>query len=371
MGFRFRRSVQLFPGVRLNVGKRGLSATFGAPGASFNVGSRGGRATIGIPGTGLSYSTKLFGGEAPAVWQPSAPASAPAPARVIASASVDKLTSASLQDFKVMLQTAEAQRRDLTTAYADAVRSLERLRGKRRRRNLPIVRAFFGKAIRRIGEEMQAIAEEGDGIEEMLRATRIDIAFDDGEAHVGYGALVRAYDALTRCHIAWDITSDRQVNRAAERSAASVAVDRKPVKLEYGTNELLRFEGRALRFPNANGEDLLIYPGMMLLARPDGAFAIIDLREVKLSAVGQKFIEDGAIPPDSIDAGFAWLKSNKDGTPDRRFNGNRQIPVRVYGEIAFKSKSGLNELYQFSNPAAANEFGLAFHNYVALLAAAS
>ncbi|MCW5716752.1 MAG: hypothetical protein KIS68_02860 [Bauldia sp.] len=52
----------------------------------------------------------------------------------------------------------------------------------------------------------------------------------------------------------------------------------------------------------------LIYPGMMLLARPDGAFAIIDLHEVKLSAVGQKFIEDGPIPADSTDAGFAWFK---------------------------------------------------------------
>ncbi|MCW5716753.1 MAG: DUF4236 domain-containing protein [Bauldia sp.] len=58
---------QLFPGVRLNVGKRGLSATFGIPGASFNLGPRGGQATVGVPGTGLSCSTKLFGGQEPTV----------------------------------------------------------------------------------------------------------------------------------------------------------------------------------------------------------------------------------------------------------------------------------------------------------------
>lgn len=57
MGFRFRRSVRLFPGVRLNVsGKSGLSASFGTRGAWLTVGRRGTRATMGIPGTGISYT---------------------------------------------------------------------------------------------------------------------------------------------------------------------------------------------------------------------------------------------------------------------------------------------------------------------------
>jgi hypothetical protein len=56
MGFRFHRSVRLLPGVRLNVSKSGLSASFGRRGAWFTVGPRGTRATVGIPGTGLSYT---------------------------------------------------------------------------------------------------------------------------------------------------------------------------------------------------------------------------------------------------------------------------------------------------------------------------
>ena len=61
MGFRFRRSVKLLPGVRLNVSTRGVSTSIGGPGATLNIGRRGTRATVGIPGTGLSYSTKLSG----------------------------------------------------------------------------------------------------------------------------------------------------------------------------------------------------------------------------------------------------------------------------------------------------------------------
>jgi hypothetical protein len=56
MGFRFRKSVKLLPGVRLNLSKSGISTTLGVRGASVNLSRRGRRYTVGLPGTGLSYS---------------------------------------------------------------------------------------------------------------------------------------------------------------------------------------------------------------------------------------------------------------------------------------------------------------------------
>jgi hypothetical protein len=56
MGFRFRRSVKLFPGLRLNFGKRGISASIGVRGAHVTYGPTGTRTTVGLPGTGLSYT---------------------------------------------------------------------------------------------------------------------------------------------------------------------------------------------------------------------------------------------------------------------------------------------------------------------------
>lgn len=63
MGFRFRKSVKLIPGVRLNIGKTGVSASIGGKGGSINVGKRGVRGTVGIPGTGISYSENLTPGD--------------------------------------------------------------------------------------------------------------------------------------------------------------------------------------------------------------------------------------------------------------------------------------------------------------------
>lgn len=57
MGFRFRRSMRLLPGIRINLSKTGASLTAGVRGAHVNIGKTGVHETIGIPGTGLSYRT--------------------------------------------------------------------------------------------------------------------------------------------------------------------------------------------------------------------------------------------------------------------------------------------------------------------------
>lgn len=57
MGFRFRRTIKIAPGVRLNLSKGGVSTSIGRRGATVNLSKRGSKATVGLPGTGLSYST--------------------------------------------------------------------------------------------------------------------------------------------------------------------------------------------------------------------------------------------------------------------------------------------------------------------------
>jgi hypothetical protein len=57
MGFRFRRSLKIAPGIRLNFSKRGTSLSLGGRGFTTNIGKRGTKTTVGLPGTGISYST--------------------------------------------------------------------------------------------------------------------------------------------------------------------------------------------------------------------------------------------------------------------------------------------------------------------------
>lgn len=60
MGFRFRKSVKIAPGVKLNFGKKSAGMSIGGKygGVSFNS-KTGARVRASAPGTGLSYSTKI------------------------------------------------------------------------------------------------------------------------------------------------------------------------------------------------------------------------------------------------------------------------------------------------------------------------
>lgn len=67
MSFRFRKSVKIAPGVRINFSKSGVSTSIGKRGAMVNISKRGTRVTTGLPGTGLSYSKLYKSQQRPAI----------------------------------------------------------------------------------------------------------------------------------------------------------------------------------------------------------------------------------------------------------------------------------------------------------------
>ena len=60
MPVRFRRTFTLFPGVKVNVSKGGMSITVGRKGFHLNFSKHGVRQTTGLPGSGISHTSYLF-----------------------------------------------------------------------------------------------------------------------------------------------------------------------------------------------------------------------------------------------------------------------------------------------------------------------
>lgn len=57
MGLRFRKSIKVAPGVKVNFNKSSVSTTIGSRGAHYTVNSKGRKTvSVGVPGTGLSYT---------------------------------------------------------------------------------------------------------------------------------------------------------------------------------------------------------------------------------------------------------------------------------------------------------------------------
>jgi hypothetical protein len=58
MGLRFHRSIELAPGMRINLGKRSMSVSVGVKGAHTTLRpGQTARTTLSLPGTGVSYTT--------------------------------------------------------------------------------------------------------------------------------------------------------------------------------------------------------------------------------------------------------------------------------------------------------------------------
>lgn len=62
MGLRFRKSINLGKGLKLNVGKKGVGLSTGVKGFRYSINSSGHQTkTISLPGTGLSYTSSSGG----------------------------------------------------------------------------------------------------------------------------------------------------------------------------------------------------------------------------------------------------------------------------------------------------------------------
>ena len=94
MGFRFRKSINLGGGFRVNLSKSGVGYSWGTKGVRFTKTAKGKRrTTLSIPGTGISYVTESNGTKITAPRQPKNTTNIPV--QTISDVTVSILTSGS------------------------------------------------------------------------------------------------------------------------------------------------------------------------------------------------------------------------------------------------------------------------------------
>jgi hypothetical protein len=91
---------------------------------------------------------------------------------------------------------------------------------------------------------------------------------------------------------------------------------------------------------------------------------VIDFHDLTDNAVLVKFHEEQGVPSDSTVIGQTWAKCNKDGSRDRRFVNNYQIPIALYSSWTLTSNTGLWEEFHFSNPERLQRFVEALNAFV-------
>ncbi|WP_166926394.1 DUF4236 domain-containing protein [Flavobacterium poyangense] len=362
MAWSYRKRIKIIPGVHLNISKNGISTNIGTKGINMTLGKSGSYLNTNVPLLGINNRQKLSGSNIH-------PNSNNYHETIefsdnIFSADIHEITSQNMQGIKEAIILAHNQKKDLKNDLLKLQTSLSSSKLK-----LSLSYFFIYGLIKKdipenikvdIEAKKEAIIQAKKQIENCFVKLEIDF---ESEIREKYEILLNAFKKLITSKKIWDVTSAHHQDRVIARSSASTLVQKREVRFALKSIPNIMSDFNALYFHNANGADLYFYPSFIVMYSNNENFAIIGIDEITLNQNYVRFTETGTIPTDSKVIDKTWLKVNKNGTPDKRFKGNYQIPIVRYGEIKLKTNTGLNEEYEFSNYEFTEEFGKAFRDY--------
>ena len=281
------------------------------------------------------------------------------------SSETNSLTSDSLTNLKEQIvekiKTRKILKSSIHLLEKELLKDNRRLK---RRMFFPFGQKIFNKKIIFLQEQINKNENKISDKKKELNNTFISTNVPHNKNIISKFVLLKeAFNKLAQSEFVWDITTSQIINRVKLRSAASNVIDRKRVNIFFSSVDLIISDEDAFHFQNANGGDIYIYPSMIIIVSQNKEVALLDYRDIYLNYRETHFVEEEKFPTDSQQVGTTWAKVNKDGSRDRRFSNNYQIPIALYGQLHWESKKGFNEVYQFSNSTSTRLFYETFIEY--------
>lgn len=371
MAWRFRKSIKVIPGVRINLSSRGISTTIGGRGASVNISGRGTYFNASIPGTGLSYREKIGGpasshknGYLPQPAIPQQETWLAEPLDNILSLDVQEVTSQDMEGIKQALLWAHEQKKELKSDLSMVSRKLVQTKTKHIIGKILLFSLYNKPFIEQAKQDIDAQRETIEALTNAIESSTLEVQIEfDDDLKLKYQRTANAFRQLTGSARIWDVTGSYTVDRVTTRSAASESIKRTAVRIAMQGIDDIKCDYPAFYFQNANGADLYFYPDFIVMYRNRQELGIIGYHEIKIDFCPVRFVEDGSIPSDSKIIDYTWLKVNKNGSPDRRFKNNRQIPIVRYGDIELSTRTGIHERFEFSNFESCQQFAASILDY--------
>lgn len=159
-----------------------------------------------------------------------------------------------------------------------------------------------------------------------------------------YQQLVHQFSHILECSKVWQYLHSQKTYDYKYSSGASHSVLRKPLlRISKNKTPSKIFKTNVeIPYLGLYNTELFFFPERLIIKRGHEIGAIM-YKNVDCYGTTTQFIESGPLPSDAVVLGHTWRYLNKNGTPDRRFANNYQIPICQYAEYSFKSSSGLNE----------------------------
>lgn len=332
MGFRFRKSINLGGGFRINLSKSGIGYSWGVKGFRRTRTATGRtRRTYSIPGTGLSYVDESGGGSRKGSKKSGAAAHEHNALHHIESADIEQFKSADTEQITASIERTLKLDHWGNTLLWFAFLAVAQI--------LFIVIPIIGLLLKTIAHRTGAVA--------------LDYDLDHEKAEE-YKKRIEAWKVLARCEKKWQVVQEAAVLKTKTNAGAGRNVKRVPCKIENQPPFYLHTNVEVIHIKLRN-EALLFLPDKVFIVK-NNKVGTIDYQDISLKISQVRFIETDQVPKDAQVVGSTWQYVNQNGTPDRRYKNNKQLPKCLYGVVTMTSLSGLNVEMQFSNVEKTNVF---------------
>lgn len=332
MGLRFRKSINLGGGFRINVGKSGIGYSWGTNGYRFTKTANGKtRQTFSAPGSGLSYVEETKKTNLPSQKNLN-----------------DSKMLEEYEAFELGGETFDNVGEDPITKKIERSILLNKIG----------VILLFGAILIAIHAAFAIIPITGIVLLIVARTfacAHLIYSFDP-EKEVGYANLLRAWGWLLKSDQIMQVTSEAFRGDRKTNAGASHTVSRHKCSILSSLPFYLKSNVDTIQLKFFDKSRLLLLPDRFLLINGGKAKAI-NYNDVDVVISPSPFIETNSLPCDAQVIDYTWQYVNKNGTPDKRYKNNRKLPVCLYASIIIKSSKGLRVELQVSSIRNAKRFG--------------
>lgn len=192
--------------------------------------------------------------------------------------------------------------------------------------------------------------------------TVLDIDLDPAAREVVQRAL-RDLQSLSRCQQLWEVAGLAEISDSRRRGGATKGLIRRPVTFRVRCPRRVESGVPVFSLQTSKGALYFLLDRILIYNRH---ICSVPYERLQIRCGVGPLLEFGRPPSDSRVIGSRWQYSNNDGSPDRRFSSNRELPIMEYGEIVMQSDSGLRLAIQTSDPTAPERFRSAIEGLMTL-----
>lgn len=341
---------------RMTFSKSGISTSFGVKGARLTVAPRGTYVTVGAGG--IYYRHRIA--TAPVQEQPGVPQ----PVETWQPSDTNSPNAVEMVDMAALVSVSSDE----------VVQDISQRWGKFEWSKITLWSAI-ASGLMVVGNPVMIVLTVALGVatlylrdyEKREKTVRLNYQLDHA-AHLAYGGMFAFWDRLSSTHRLWSIVTSTATDDWKRNAGASNLIQRKQVTLSKGTPRFL--ETNVQVYSLSTGPYRLYFLPDRLLVQANGVVTAVPYHRLHIEGSQTRFIEDDAVPGDTVVVGNTWRYVNKGGGPDRRFSNNRQLPVCLYGAVELESPPGLRIHLHCSNPHVSVSATESFHAIRSLSATA-